>query len=191
MRILIVDNGTSYLKNLEALFAGDNIKVIKYSRIAKIKNIDADLVVLSGGHGSPVLSKRDPYRLEIDFIQHATVPILGVCLGYELIAHAFKAELTLMKNREQGILKIVPIRKSPLFKGIKKFSVYESHRWVVKKIPKGLIGLAKSKDGYEIIAHTGSPFIYGVQFHPEMFVQQTSGSRIFKNLLRMRRSLRN
>jgi anthranilate/para-aminobenzoate synthase component II len=185
MKVLIIDNGTSYLEKLKALFIGSVVEVIEYNQISRVKIEDIDLIILSGGHGTPVINKQNFYTSEINFIKTSSVPILGICLGYELIAHAFGAELELMEVREKGILNIIPIKQSNLFIGVKNFSVYESHRWVVKKLPKELIGLAKSKDGWEIINYSGKPLIYGFQFHPEMFTDQTSGNQIFKNFLKI------
>lgn len=182
MKVLLVDNGTRYLKKLKSLLSENNIQVIHQAEIVDIKNSDADLVILSGGHTLPVTDKRNPYTVEIAFVKETTIPVFGICLGYEIIAHAFSAELLLMKRREKGLLEISPIKRNGIFKNIKDFSVYENHRWVVKNLPKDLIGLAKSKDGYEVIKHKKKP-IYGFQFHPEMFVGKSSGDEIFRNLL--------
>lgn len=72
--------------------------------------------------------------------------------------------------------------KDDLFLGIDKFSVYEAHRFVVRETPPELIVLAKSKDGIEAFKHISLP-IYGVQFHPEMFIDQTAGKSVFENFL--------
>jgi len=182
MRVLIIDNGTSYLEQLKKLFFDSIVSVVNYSQIPKIKYSDADLIVLSGGHGLPVMDSKNPYAEEINFIKNSSIPILGICLGYELIARAFGADLKLMKKREKGILDISPVHSDPIFKNISVFSAYESHRWVVEKLPKDLVGLAKSKDGYEVIKHK-QKLIYGFQFHPEMLVKQVSGNNIFINFL--------
>lgn len=116
MRVIIVDNGTSFLERLESLFTEGEVTVVGREYLSKIKSGDADLVVLSGGHGLPVMNKSNPYANEIEFIKNYQFPILGVCLGYELIGRAFGAELKLMENPEKGILAISPIREHELFR---------------------------------------------------------------------------
>lgn len=41
-----------------------------------------------------------------------------------------------------------------------------------------------SKDGVEIIKHK-QKIIYGFQFHPEMFPDQTQGDELFANLINL------
>ena len=182
MKALIINNGTSYLEELKKLLVGSVVNIIESPQISNVKYGDADLVILSGGHGLPVMDEGNPYTEEIQFIRSSFVPILGICLGCELIARAFGANLRLMERREKGVLDISPIQSDRLFKNIQGFSVYESHRWVVEELSRDLVGLAKSKDGYEVIKHR-QKLIYGFQFHPEAFVEQTSGDDIFRNFL--------
>jgi len=179
---MIVDNGTSYLKKLKTLLVDNELKIIESTHVSSINQNENDLIILSGGHGFPVMDKQNPYAHEIELVKNSTGPILGICLGYEIIAHAFGAKLELMEGREKGLLEISPIGEDALFKNITNFSVYESHRWIVKQLPSELIGLATSKDGYEIIKHENRP-IFGFQFHPEMFTEQACGDEIFRNFL--------
>lgn len=111
-------------------------------------------------------------------------PIFGICFGFELIASAFGAKLKLLRKRDKGIADIQVVKKDKIFDNIMTFQVYESHRWVVKELSDKLQVLAVSRDGIEIVRHK-SRRIYGVQFHPEMFVQQTCGQMIFNNFLKL------
>lgn len=181
MNILIVDNGTSYLPKLRDLLVGHVIEIKKFGDVDLGHANGFDFIVLSGGHQFPVEGNEKKFKNEIEIIQNAKPPILGICFGFELVAHAFGARLILMKNKEQGIVEIAPSAESILFDGIDTLRVYESHRWVVESLPHDLVELARSKDGIEIIQHRSRP-VYGFQFHPEMFVDQTVGDTIFKNL---------
>ena len=60
--------------------------------------------------------------------------------------------------------------------------VYESHRFVVDKVSEDIEILATSNDGIEFFKHKNKP-IYGLQFHPEMFVDKTQGKEIFLKIL--------
>ncbi|MEI6144754.1 MAG: gamma-glutamyl-gamma-aminobutyrate hydrolase family protein, partial [Candidatus Berkelbacteria bacterium] len=74
------------------------------------------------------------------------------------------------------------IQNDPIFANISNLKVYESHRWIVKKVGEDLLALAKSEDGIEVIKHKNR-LIYGVQFHPEMLADDTCDQTIIKNFL--------
>ena len=182
MKILIVDNGTSYLGKLQDLLAGHHVEIEPFGGPGLDRAGGFDLIILSGGHEMPVMGNEALFEREIELIRQGDIPMLGICLGFELIAHAFGSTLQLMENGEKGIVEIYPSIKSRLFAGIDKLVVYESHRWVVDEISEELVELARSDDGIEMIQHATAP-IYGFQFHPEMFPDQTVGDDIFRNLV--------
>lgn len=182
MKILIIDNGTSYLEKVQNLLFGHNFETIKFSEVNLDKVDSFDAVILSGGHDFPVLGNENLLEKEINFVKNYKKPIFGVCFGFELIANAFGAKLELMENREKGIIEIEVIEPDEIFLNIKKFNVFESHRWIIKETGDSLEPLAKSKDGIEAIKHKILP-IYGVRFHPEMFTEITCGDEIFYNFL--------
>ncbi len=182
MHILIIDNGTSYLKQLEKLLSGHTVQVIKYSEIDTFKPDDFDAIILSGGHVFTVDGNDEQLQKEMALIKNSTRPIFGICFGFEVIAHAFGAKLELMENKEHGILDIEVMEPDDIFLKISFFQVFESHRWVVKEAPKDFIALARSKDGIEAIKHKTKP-IYAVQFHPEVFLDKSCGDEIFYNFL--------
>ncbi len=181
MRVLIIDNETAFIKQLESLFQRINHKIINYKEVALEEIKRYSHIILSGGHTK--ITPRE-FKKELKVIKHTTIPLLGICLGHQLICHAFGARLEKLKNREVGIIPIEIIQKDLIFKGIKRMNIqaYENHIYSVHKLGKNLIPLAKSKDGYEIIRHKNKT-IYGFQFHPEMFTNKTSGTCLVKNFL--------
>ncbi len=182
MKVLIIDNGTSYLQQLENLLSKHAFQVIKYSEIGSVDLNDFDAIILSGGHAFTVEGHTAQLEKEIDLVKESTRPIFGICFGFEVIAQAFGAKLELMKSKEHGILDIEVIESDDIFLNINSFQVFESHRWVVKELPKDFISLARSKDGIEAIKHKTRP-VYAVQFHPEMFTEESCGDEIFNNFL--------
>lgn len=188
MKFLLIDNGTSYLLQLEKLLSGHSFRVIKYFELGSVNPMDFDVVILSGGHSFPVQGNDERLRGEIDLVKNFPRPIFGICFGFEIIAHTFGAKLERMENKEKGILDIKITEQDDLFLNISGFQVFESHRWVVREPGENLIALAISKDGIEVIKHKTKP-IYGVQFHPEMFVEKTCGDEIFYNFLRFTEKL--
>lgn len=184
MQILIIDNGTSYLSKLENLLESRNFRTIKFSDITSNIDENFDVVILSGGHNFPVLGNESRLENEIEFIKNCRKPIFGICFGFELVAHVFDAKLELMQNKEKGVIEIEVIEPDELFLNINKFNVFESHRWVVSDGGQNFKSLARSKDGIEAIKHKNLP-IYGVQFHPEMFTEETCGDQIVFNFLEL------
>ncbi len=184
MKILVVDNGTSYIESLKQLLAEKKFEVISFADLSIEKEKDFDLFILSGGHSFPVVGNESLLENEIEFIRNCNKPILGICFGFELIAHVFGAKLQEMKEKEKGLIKIEVIEPDDLFLTITNFSVFESHRWVVASLGNEMVSLARSQDGVEVIKHKSLP-VYGVQFHPEMFVEQTCGREIFNNFLHL------
>lgn len=171
------------MEKLRELVAGHHVEVNSFGEADFGRIGGFDLIILSGGHTLPVIGNEDKFEKEIELIQNADIPILGICLGFELIAHAFGSTLRGLKNKEEGIVEIYPTMASPLFDGVESFQVYEKHRWVVDMIADELVELARSEDGIEMVRHN-SATIYGFQFHPEMFVLETVGDEIFRNFIK-------
>jgi anthranilate/para-aminobenzoate synthase component II len=188
MNILVIDNGTSYLEKIKALLADHKVIVQAGRGPLDLEALPFDLVILSGGHGNPVLRHEREYGGEMELVKSTSVAVLGLCLGFEIIARAFGASPRLLKAREKGILEIYPEVSDPLFRGLgSRLLVYESHRWAIDHVPDQLVSLATSRDGVEIIRHAQRP-LYGFQFHPEMLVDETHGAKLFENLLDIVRS---
>lgn len=184
MKILIVDNGTTYLKQLVKLVspAIPNIKL--YSELVEADCDDYDLIILSGGHKHSVVGHASELSKEINLLKNTKSAVLGICFGFELIAYSFGALLKQLPSKSQRIISINRTADDQLFTGISKIEVFESHRWVVEKMPAEIVGLANSIEGIEIIKHKDKP-IYGFQFHPEMFPNLSDGDELFANFVKI------
>jgi GMP synthase-like glutamine amidotransferase len=169
MKITIIDNGSRFLSDL-INFAKDGdsnqIELLKPDKIDP-KNITSDLLILSGGHKYPVSLNPEQYESEINLIKTTGVPILGVCLGFEIIAYTFDCELERMHNKETTVLDLEWLVSSPISESFSSIKIQEHHRWRIKNLSNNIIALAQSIDGVEIIKHQSKP-IYGFQFHPEL-----------------------
>ena len=181
MKILLIDNGTAYHEKLLELLSYYEVVIRRVNDHNFIVD-NADVIILSGGHSNSVINHQKFYKKEIDLIRNNQKPLLGICLGAELLGFTFGASLKRMKKKEKGIVKLEIDSDDGIFEGMNNIFVYESHRWVIKELGSTLVGLARSTDGYEIIKHKDFPF-YGFQFHPEMLVDRTSGEKIFRNLI--------
>jgi GMP synthase (glutamine-hydrolysing) len=179
MSIVIVDNESSYTEDLIELLEAEHPKVIHYQELTQLSLSKNDTVILTGGHKDPVLWHDSVYAKEIEIIKKHTGPVIGICLGFELIAHVFGSHLHLLSGRRKGVITLIPTGKGPLSIPV-AVRVYENHNWSVRTLKSPLIALATSKDGIEILKHRRKP-IYGMQFHPEK--SSEAGKKLLQDIL--------
>lgn len=184
MRILLIDNGTSYLNELRSLLKDEETKVIGWKDIRTEDTDQAEAIILSGGHDFPVMGNEERLAKEMEMVRGCNRPILGICFGFELIARSYGSTLKEMKQKEKGLIAIVKKKDDELLKDIPGFQVFENHSWAIDGIGAELSVIAASDDGAEIIRHE-SKLIYGLQFHPEMLMEKSCGDEIFYNFIRI------
>lgn len=182
MRILLIDNGSKHLQNLLRLLKKNEIVTIPFF-VKYPRTDDFDLIILSGGSRYSVLNNPDKFGQEISIVKKSKVPIIGICEGCEIIAYAYGSTLERLEKKTKGIKEILITKKYDFIPSTNSFKVYEAHHWSITKLGRILLGLAKSKNGFEIIKHKNKN-IYGFQFHPEMLVEKTLGDEIFNSLIR-------
>ena len=184
--IVIVDNRDSFVWNLaEYVSLFDRVKVVSNTvSINEIKKMNPDGIVLSPGPSSPQNRKEVGNSPEI--VLEIDAPILGVCLGHQIIAHVFGGEVG----------KVHPVHGKPsevehdgktIFEGVRNPLVAARyHSLAVLKVPKGFEISAKCKEGIVMgIRHKKKP-IEGVQFHPEsVLTPRSEGLRIIRNFVEM------
>lgn len=176
MKILLVDNHTKNLEETKGLLNGFDFSVCKKEEFSNDFANIFDLIIFLGGSGvHSVKNHSEDYKNEIDFISKSNKKIIGICLGCEIVAKAFNCSLKELQAKEKGISTIK-------FKN-EEIPIYEAHRFVIDKVSDEIEILATSDHGIEMIKHKTRP-IYGLQFHPEMFVDITKGSEIFMNILK-------
>ncbi len=180
MKILLIDNGTTLLRKLEKL-AGPHEITKKWNDISIADATYYDLIILSGSSQYSVNQNYNLFETEIELIKSTRVPLIGICFGCELIAYTFGGTLGELKKRHQGIREIHFLEKSlSLQENVK---VYENHQAVITVMPAGFSIVAESADGPEMIKHTSLP-IFGLQFHPEHFVDKTEGDEVFSRIVK-------
>jgi len=175
MRILLVENSPNVARSFSYLSGQTDITVVKpycYEKYPAPKEFDA--IIITGGRDSIGDSKYFPYlEIEAQFLLRAMnlrVPILGICLGCQIIADALGGIVS-VSSFELGWIKITLTTaglENPLFRNVpRSFYAFERHRDVITHLPPGAIRLAKS-DSCKIQAfqYKDKP-IWGLQFHPE------------------------
>lgn len=135
---------------------------------------DFDLIIVMGGPQSAGNTIESPYLAdEIVLIKEAIevgIPVLGICLGAQLIGEALGARTERSPYKEVGVFPIELTeegRKDPLLKDLpKQFSVVHWHNDMPGITAEAKI-LATSKGcPRQIIRY--SPLVYGFQCHPEI-----------------------
>jgi len=172
--ILIVDNESIHIEEIALLFPGKNITFCHYNKIPDTTNYD--LIILSGGSHYSVTQKPSHYKKELALIQNTKIPLVWICLGCQLIAHAFGSTLTRMPEK---LVKEIEIRNG-LDK--KDYKVFEAHKYAITLLWPDITWIAKSTYGYEIIRHKTRP-IWWFQFHPEVDMKHTQGKKILQEVL--------
>ncbi len=103
MKILIIDNGTRFLPKLVgfAKNSGHNdVKIAKRNLILNQDVANSDLIILSGSPSNPVALHPDAYQDEIELVRKTDKPVLGICMGFEIIAYAYGSDLERLENEE-------------------------------------------------------------------------------------------
>lgn len=167
MKTLIINNHTKDIEELTYLFP--NSTVIQKEGVGDVKTDNYDLVVISGGSNVPtVLRHPEQYLEEIQFIRNCSVPILGICLGAELINYVYGGELQELPEEHKGpvSIKVKDLSLSNAI-GALDFEARENHQIAVKNLSKDFISCAYSEHGIEVFKHNSKPVV-GLQFHPEL-----------------------
>jgi len=143
--------------------------------VEKLKDVDG--LILGGG---PSLDRIGNCEL---YVKELNIPILGICLGHQLIAKVFDGEVGKGKVGEYAQVKVRIVEYNELFEGFpKEINVWASHMDEVKKMPTDFKLLAESDIcKIEAMRHKVKP-IYGVQWHPEVYHSE-KGIELYKNFI--------
>jgi len=180
-KVYVVDNGGQWTHRIWRVVRelGCDSKII--ANTTSVDQIDADALILSGG--APRVAWESP-RLGncVEYFERFNGPILGECVGMQLMAIHFGGKAGPAEIPEYGLSRLRVIVEDDLFRDLPRdFMVWESHNDEVKEAP-GFAILAMSENcRIQAVKHLEKPF-YGVQFHPE--VNDTEyGSRILGNFI--------
>jgi len=187
MKILLIDNYDSFTYNLYHYLSSLRCKVEVFRNdkinISKIKKNKYNKIVISPGPGRPFQAGN---CLKIVKYFYKTVPILGVCLGHQIIGEAFKSRIIVAKKLMHGKTSLIQHNEKGIFKGVKKiFSATRYHSLIIdsKNLGKDLIVTAQTKDKIIMGIMHKKYNIHGVQFHPES-IKTYSGIKLLKNFLK-------
>ena len=191
-KILILDFGSQYTQLIARRVREQKVycEIHPFNiGLDRIKSFNAKGIIMSGGPSS-VYDKDAPLISREVF--NLGIPILGICYGMQLTAHLLGGKVEKSAHREYGNAELVIDDDKDLFRGIGskprapnsqlQTLVWMSHGDTIKKMPKGFISIAHSKNSPICAMSDVKRKIFGVQFHPEV-VHTPKGSQIIKNFL--------
>lgn len=186
--VLIVDNYDSYTWNIYQSLAKtigcSSVVVPNDSLESEIKELGKYTHIIIGpGPGNPTHKSDvgDAPRV----IELSSVPVLGICLGHQLLAMMLGGSLKYMKVPAHGIVSQIMHEQAGLFYNISpKAEVVRYHSIVVQDSCYSEFKVtARSIDDEQIMGlQSSDQRLFGVQFHPESILT-SCGQEIFKNFL--------
>ena len=127
------------------------------------------------------------FRAEVEAIRDARVPVLGVCFGHQLMAHAFGSDVVKDTESVLKFVKTTVLVSDPLFSGLPKdIMLLESRDEVVKTLPPDFRLLARSETSPIAAMKHEKRLLYGIQFHPERYtLDNPSGKKVVGNFVEL------
>jgi GMP synthase (glutamine-hydrolysing) len=182
--MLVVNNGTHYLAEIQRALrlSGVRFRLLRGDLPSKDLALQgAGGIILTGGEVHVYEPDQlDQVALSCELIKSAPLPILGLCLGCQLIAYMFGGIVAPLPVPVDRPVDIEWIRPDPLYAGVPAVSaMVMAHSDAIVDPGPDIVTLARSRfGGHEAIRHRTKP-IYGLQFHPE--VSGEHGRRILSN----------
>ena len=189
MKILLIDNYDSFTYNLYHYLSSLKTKVEVY-RNDKINSSEIikkrfDRIVISPGPGNPNQSGN---CLKIVKEFHNKLPILGVCLGHQIIGQVFGSKIIQAKKLMHGKTSRIISKQTGILKNLpKNFEATRYHSLIIDKktLSKALEITAETKHGLIMGVKHKKYNVHGVQFHPES-IKTKLGIKILKNFIRFK-----
>ncbi len=183
--ILMIDNYDSFTYNLVRYFEilGQEVKVFANNQIMieQIIELNPQAICLSPGPKQPQDAK-----ICLDIVRKLSgkIPILGICLGHQVIGYVNGADVVKGKYPVHGkVSQVNIIANDPMFSGISSnFNVTRYHSLEVKNNSENLEILATTNDGVVMVLKEKNNLTYGIQYHPESFLSEY-GLQILNNFL--------
>ena len=194
MSVVMIDNGGANIASVKSAFARVGSDVSISSDVKAIRS--AERVVLPGvGAAGDGMRRLRASGLD-QVIPQLTQPVLGVCLGMQLLfersaenatdcLHVMEGSVARLQTGSDarvphmGWNRLRVLKKHPVLDGIRNNDwFYFVHSYAA---PLGNSALASTRHGEEFCAVAGMKNFVAVQFHPER--SGKAGARLLKNFL--------
>ena len=151
----------------------------------EIETLKPEAIILSPGPGRP-----QDAGCCIEVVQKlgGKIPILGVCLGHQVICEAYGGVVSYAKQLMHGKQSVTKLdTKTPLFVGLPEETTvarYHSLAAQEENFPECLQVTARTSDGEIMALQHKTKAVYGVQFHPESILTPL-GKKMLENFLQL------
>ena len=186
MKILLIDNYDSFTFNLYHYLSSlkTNVEVFRNDQITEKDIIKKkyNKIVISPGPGNP---NQAGNCLRIVKKLYKKIPILGVCLGHQIIGQVFGSKIIQAKKLMHGKTSKIKSLSTGILKNLpKSFEATRYHSLIIDKktLSNDLKITALTKDGIIMGIMHKKYNIHGVQFHPES-IKTTIGIKILRNFI--------
>jgi para-aminobenzoate synthetase/4-amino-4-deoxychorismate lyase len=189
--IVLVDNYDSFTYNLAHLLRshGCQVEVVRNDEVSAqdICDCGPDGIVISPGPGTPADAG---HSIDIVRACAAGTPLLGICLGHQVIAAAHGARISTAPQPVHGQAALITHDGGGVLAGLPpRFPAARYHSLIVEEgsLPPGLVITARGPGGIPMgLRHTRHP-VEGLQFHPESILTP-HGHDIIGNFVRVVRT---
>ena len=186
MKILLIDNYDSFTFNLYHYISSlkAEVDVVRNDKISskEILKKKYQKIVISPGPGNP---NQAGNCIKIVKSLYKKIPILGVCLGHQIIAQVFGSKIIQAKKLMHGKISKIKSKKIGILKNIpNKFEATRYHSLIIDKktFSEDLEITAETADGIIMGIQHKKYNLHGVQFHPES-IKTPIGIKILKNFI--------
>ena len=187
-KIILIDNYDSFTFNLYHYLSSlkVHVDVIRNDKITskEILKRRYNKIVISPGPGNPNQSGN---CLKIVKSLYKKIPILGVCLGHQIIGQVFGSKIIQARKLMHGKTSKITTKKNGILKNLPKtFEATRYHSLIIdkKSLSNDLEITAETKDGLIMGVQHKEYDVHGVQFHPES-IKTKLGMKILKNFIRI------
>ncbi|WP_042142129.1 aminodeoxychorismate/anthranilate synthase component II [Paucisalibacillus sp. EB02] len=192
--ILVIDNYDSFTYNLVQYIYQLNYEVVIKRNdeltIEDIRKMNPSHILISPGPGNPNTSG---VCLEVVQQLYTEYPILGVCLGHQIIAQAFGGNVVKAKEPTHGKVSAIKHDGKGIFKALANslnITRYHSLMVELESLPDCLEPSAYTESGdIAAIRHKEYP-VEGIQGHPESILSE-SGLLLLDNFFSSKGVLKN
>ena len=167
--VLVVDFGAQYAQLIARRVREANVysELVPHSMpVDEMLAKDPQAIILSGGPASVY----EPGAPDIDpKIFEAGVPVLGICYGFQVMAHELGGDVDKAALGEYGkTAATIDDAEGLLANSPVEQNTWMSHGVAVKRAPEGFTVLAHTEGAPVAAMQDESRKLYGVQWHPEV-----------------------
>lgn len=180
--ILIIDNYDSFVFNVARYFEelGEPTNVVRNDAVTS-GDLKAKAIVISPGPCTPIEAGAS---MQIIREHSGKLPILGICLGHQVIGAVFGGVVEKARRPMHGDSSEIKHDGTGVFANLpQRFSAGRYHSLIVNNIEDTVLDVTARSDDDEIMGlkHKHHP-TFGVQFHPESILTEY-GYDILRNFL--------